>query len=55
MVYIICIFVTVNISFGITNYSIFEATDFVELNLTKTPGALVPLTVNLFTMDGTAG
>ena len=48
-------FSSVNISFGVTNYSVFEATGLVELILTKTPGPLVSVNVSLFTVDGTAG
>ena len=51
----VCMFFSVNVSFGVINYSVFEATGFVELILTKTPGTLVSVNVNVFTVDGTAG
>ena len=44
-----------NISFVITNISVSEGTGFVELVLTKTEGAVGPVSVTLITMDGTAG
>ena len=49
----VCMFVSVD--FGVSNYSVFEQTGVVELILTKTPDASTPVTVNLFTVDGTAG
>ena len=49
----VCTFVAVD--FGVSNYSVFEQTGVVELILTKTSDASTPVTVNLFTVDGTAG
>jgi hypothetical protein len=46
--------VPVNISFGVTNYSVSEGTGFVELVLSKTPGALAPVNVSLYTVDDSA-
>ena len=44
----------VAVDFGVHNYSVFEQTGIVELVLTKIPDAPAPVTVNLFTVDGTA-
>ena len=49
----VCMFVPVD--FGVSNYSVFEQTGVVELILMKTPDASTPVTVSLFTVDGTAG
>ena len=53
-VHFILIAVT-NISFGAVSYSVSESFGCVELMLTKTTGAVGPVSVNLFTVDGTAG
>ena len=45
----------VNISFGITSISVLEGNGFVELVLTKSEGAVGAVSVNLNTVDGTAG
>ena len=47
--------VAVNISFGVTNYSVSEGTGFAELSLSKSPGARAPVNIILYTVDGTAG
>ena len=53
---IFCWFVTVmNVSFGAPRFSVVEGKGFAELVLTKTPGAVGPVSVNLFTVDGSAG
>lgn len=44
-----------NISFGAPSFSVSEGNGFVELVLTKTMGAVGPVSVNLITMNGTAG
>ena len=45
----------VNISFGATSISVLEGNSFVELILTKSEGAVGAVSVNLNTVDGTAG
>ena len=45
----------VNISFGITSVAVVEGSGVVELILTKSDGAVGAVSVNLTTMDGTAG
>ena len=53
---ILCLCVTVmNVSFGAPRFSVVEGKGFAELVLTKTPGAVGPVSVNLFTVDGSAG
>lgn len=44
-----------NISFGVTAYSVSEGAGFVDLVLTKTSGAVGPVSVTLSTIPGTAG
>ena len=46
-------FVAVN--FGVANYSVFEGTGVVELILTRETGVSGSITVNLLTVNGTAG
>ena len=45
----------VNVSFGMTNITKSEGNSFVELMLTKSEGAVGAISVNITTMDGTAG
>ena len=41
-----------NVSFGSPTFSAIEGSGFVEIVLTKTSGAIGPVSVNLFTRDG---
>lgn len=46
--------VVMNVSFGALTFSTIEGNGSVELVLLKTAGAIGPVSVNLFTIDGTA-
>ena len=50
----ICLTV-MNISFGVTRYLVLEGGGCVELTLMKSSGAVGAVSVNLTTLDGTAG
>ena len=43
------------VNFGVANYSVFEGTGVVELILTREPDAPGSITINLLTVNGTAG
>ena len=52
--YITLFFLVMNISFSQTFISVMEGIGVVELVLRKSPGGVGPVSVNLFTADGTA-
>lgn len=47
-------FSAVNVSFGMSSFFVVEGNGFVKLLLTKTAGAEGPVSVRLFTLDGSA-